>query len=1536
MASTKAIVGSKGGGGKSSTAKSGGTANTLRSKARARLLDLIGEGPLESVLVNGDRSIYFDETPVRDDLTDALNFEGVVFETRSGLPDQTHINGLTQVETPYSVDVRVKKNTSAPVRTITDTDADAVRVIIRIPSLVNTNREEGTLESTSVSYAIDVRPSGGAWVEMVLQNIVNQKTTSSYEKAHRIVLPVGGAPWDLRVRRITEDSEIVELQNETWWSSYFVLVEGKFIYPNSALVSIEVDSELFGNSLPPRSYHVKGLKISVPDNYDPVTLEYTGIWDGTFKTAWTRNPAWVLYDLLINNRYGLGESINVDHIDKWGLYQIAQYCDELVPSGLFDEDSEIIYEPRYTFDGVINRRVEAFLALRQIATAFRGMAYWSLNQVAAIADMPSDPVKLVTPANVKGGNIDYAGSGMRARHSVALVTWNNPAEFDRPTIEVVIDDEALAKFGWRELPIQAVGCRSRGLATRYGRWALFTEKHETEVATYEASWDHANARPGDVVAIADPAKAEIRHGGRLVAVSGSELTLDAGFTPAMGETYSIMVQLPDGSLSTLPISFTSPTVVEVDGAFATAPVPGAMWVITGTDIAPRTFRVLSVVESEPHLFKVSAVQHHPGKYAQIEGDYQLSPIPYRRPSNTILAPTNIVASESLHFRNGAAKAKLTIAWNAIHDFMTHHYRVWANHPTLGFMNLGDTNDLFTEIEDSVPGDWTFHVAAVSMSGVVSPVAQSNYTATGWEGVDPPYVSHLEIFGGNNTGVFGGRHCRITWRNNFPGSSFDWGTEPAGSGSGSVNPFYRDNLIRVWDVETGELLRTDVVAKDTYTYTYEHNAQDNERLGQGPLRRFRFDVTCRDNLGRESAPAKLVVNNPVPEIIIPTVTAGIDVIHVNYTLPVDIDFAGVMVWVSPTEEFDPEILDAVYVGGGNSITLAATPFETVYVQIAPYDAFGAQDLAYSAVFEVTPGDDVLDATPPAVPTGLDTDAAIELSVDGIYQSVLTSVWDVSPSANFANYEVEIRPAGGAFIGFTTGTPNFEWRNLPFNTTFEIRVRAISRNGFASAYCTIAEQLVPINAAAPDVITGLSAVASLRSAFLKWVNPLDKDLATIEIWSSLTNNRLAATLVGSSRSSAFAHTGLSTGVTRYYWARALNSSGITGAWNAGDTSGVSVTPGEVQEGDIAVNSINADHVQAGSIDGTHVSVSADLAPTITVNGSGISLGDMTEPADLVNAQTTQIQPGKILISGATSLANWRNGTDATKIEGGAIAANTVAANLVTVGLRGIDVAGIQFEANSGTHNLTWTAGVIAYTNDAGASATAAITAGNVTWASGTRYVYWVKGATTLSTSTTRPVGANDVILATYRGTLDLVVTYGRTIVDGAHIVTDSIVTNLIRAGAIVTDRLAVGGVETDRVANDAVSAISSTLTTGGTSISGSGGEAQTATITRRASTELDLILGFEVDSKDSNSLICEVKIKRDGTTLHTITVAVCLYYIVYGGGGSDNHAGFLTIPYLDSTDQTGSKVYSYDLRFYNSSGNTNCTVRNRYLRVWERKK
>ena len=1019
------VAGSGGGSSSSSKGSGGGStkesSNTLRSDNRIKLLELISESPCVG-LANSGTSIYLDKTPVVND-NGSVNFRGVQWDVRNGFPDQPAIPGNPQVETPFSVGVKVVQATGPVLRTIVDENTTSVRVVVEVQALANTD-SNGNIGTNSVQWQVQVRAAHGGWEVADQVDLLNQKCTSPYQQASMVYLPTGGAPWDIQVVRLTPDSNTLENQNDISWVSYSEIIAGNFTYPNSAMVYLDVDAALFdSSSIPTRTFDWKGLIIQIPSNYDPETRAYTGIWDGTFNYGWTSNPAWVFYDLVTNDRYGLGEFIDASKVDKWSLYQIAQYCDQNVPDGYGG------VEARYAFNACINNRDEAYRVLQSITTAWRGMAFWSLGQVFATIDAPRDPVKLVAPGNVVGGHFNYSGTGLKARHTVALVSWNDPNDFYQPAIEVVINNEMLQKYGWRETSIQAIGCTSRSLAHRYGKWLLDTEQYETETVEYQASWDHATVKPGDLIAIADPNKAGTRIGGRITAIDGNAqvITLDQEFAPLDGSTYSFLIAGPLGKIQTRGIvEFRPGAEVVVDRPLNPAPSAGAMWIISGTDVNKRLYSVLSIKEDEKHLFTISALFHDPNKYARVEQGIYFDPIPYTRPRTTIDAPKNFSITESLYEQNGSWASRLLLSWTAGSDFQSSRFHISADTPQ-GFVDFGDVVGTSYNLDNVVPGEYTFYLYAMGFSGQISTPVQQSFTATGWARGSGPYITGLEIKGQGANTTFGGRDVTIDWVNNFPGSGVDIAQDKI-AGAGTKNPFYRDNIVTVYNADTGNVLRTDIVLTDTYTYTYMMNAADNAAWGDEAHRKLKFQVILRNTLGQQSLPVKLTVNNPVPDMIIPNVLGGIDSVFVSYFTNSDIDFMGALIWMSENQNFDPISTTPTYDGPNNFVSLPAGNLKTYYVRLGAYDAFGKTGLNISPPIQVFTGDRIFDKDPPSIPTGLVLVTQIVTLPTGEIQTALVATWDKNPSDNFSYDTIEIKKTADDdthWIASTTNKTTYQW-------------------------------------------------------------------------------------------------------------------------------------------------------------------------------------------------------------------------------------------------------------------------------------------------------------------------------------------------------------------------------------------------------------------------------------------------------------------------------------------------------------------------------
>jgi predicted phage tail protein len=535
---------------------------------------------------------------------------------------------------------------------------------------------------------------------------ITGKTTSKYQKSHRIEL-TGDAPWDIRVRRITADSTSSALQNKTFWDSYTEIIDGKFRYPNSAIVGVRIDASQF-DSIPRRSYDLRLLKVKIPSNYNPQTRAYSGVWDGTFKVAWTDNPAWCFYDLVTNSRYGLGGFIPEAQVDKWTLYAIGRYCDELVPNGFGGT------EPRYTCNIYFQSREEAYTVINNMASIFRGMPYWASGAITLGYDAPSDPVYQFSNSNVVDGNFSYQGSAIKARHTVALVTWNDPEDFYRQKVEYVEDADGIARYGIVQTEVIAVGCTSRGQANRAGRWILFTEQSETELVTFKTGIEGNQIRPSNVIQIADEARAGTRTGGRVSTATTSVVTVDQNVSGiANVGTGTLSVILPSGTLESRSIGSVTTSAITVSSPFTETPAPNAIWMVQTSTLSLQTFRVTSIVEEADGL-SITALAHNPDKYAEVEQGLILAPRVISSLSLVPAAPNNLAASETLYEENADVNVLVTLSWSPV-DRAT-GYQVAYKVGDRNFINLPVTSATSIDIRNAVEGTYTFKVFAINSIG----------------------------------------------------------------------------------------------------------------------------------------------------------------------------------------------------------------------------------------------------------------------------------------------------------------------------------------------------------------------------------------------------------------------------------------------------------------------------------------------------------------------------------------------------------------------------------------------------------------------------------------------------------------------------------------------------------------------------------------------------------------------------------------------------------------------------------------------------
>ena len=592
----------KGGGGGGHTpveAKESG-----RSKQLVKIVEVISEGEVYG-LADGMKSIYFDKTPVQNK-DGSYNFKNVQVEGRVGGQVQDLMAGFNTSEKEVGVGTLVKKNLPL-TRTVTDAKVSRLRLTIGVQSLFK-QEDNGDTNGTTVNFIITI----GSRTYPVS---ISGKYSSQYLQHHTFDnLP--SVPFIVKVERTTDDSTTQRLQNNTIWSSYTEIIDTEFAYPNTALMGVKFDSEYFSN-IPTRTYDLLGLKVKVPSNYDTRTRQYTGIWDGTFKIDWTDNPAWVLYDVVTNKRYGLGGRLGEFGADKWALYQVAQYCDKLVPDGFGGQ------EPRFTCNVWLTEQRSAYQVINDICSIFRAMPVWNGQQLTVVMDRPADPVWTYTNANVDESGFSYTFSARKSRHNAIQVEYADKENSYEKAIEYVSDDESIRKNGLNVKKITAFGCTSRGQAHRTALWLLQTEKLETKTVTFTVGAEGLMHIPGDIIKVADTHYAGTNIGGRVLAVNGKTVTLDREITIS-GNSYLSYINAN--------AKHQNIKIISVNGAEVTLDQPPVglelygVWSLATQQVTSQLFKALSVKEEDKGKYTIMALQHEPQKEAIVDNGAKFEPV----------------------------------------------------------------------------------------------------------------------------------------------------------------------------------------------------------------------------------------------------------------------------------------------------------------------------------------------------------------------------------------------------------------------------------------------------------------------------------------------------------------------------------------------------------------------------------------------------------------------------------------------------------------------------------------------------------------------------------------------------------------------------------------------------------------------------------------------------------------------------------------------------------------------------------------------
>lgn len=726
-----------GGGGAKSPRQPVESPDSLRSISYAKTTDLVAEGEIGG-LVDGLKSIYLNGTPLQS-ADGSFNFQNVSVETRSGTQDQTYIPGFPSVENEVGVEVELRSD-SPVVRSVSGSDLSAIRVRLAVPGLQRADTTNGDTVGYSVSYAIDIAVDGGAY-NTVVSSAFTGKTTTQYERSHRIDLPVG-SQWQVRIRRLTPNANSATIADTTRVLSITEIIDAKLRYPNSALVAMAFDARSFQN-IPSRAFNIYGRIIRVPANYDPIARTYAttgpgttnGIWNGTFKSAWTNNPAWIFYDIVTNDRFGLGNHIPQAWVDSWNLYQISQYCDEPVSDGFGG------LEPRFTCNIYMQTRTDAFKVLQDLAAVFRGVSYYAVGQMIASADMPKQAAMGFTNADVVDGKFNYEGSARKVRHTVALVSWSDQTDFGRQKVERVEFRPGLIRYGIQETEVTAIGCTSRGQAQRIGNHILVSENLETETVTFKVGLSGVLVSPGDVFNVSNAYRAGRRMGGRISAYTDDSVTVDQ-LPEDIGPGDTIKVMLATGRISdsrTIESIVGRKVTVTVD--WPSEPARQGNFIFEKTTLVAESFRCIAVVDNEDGTFSITGLSYRGDKFAYIDDGTRLEAPPISViPPGSQTPPTNVTLSSFSVIDQANARTDLTISWEAPENAIEYHVE-WRR-DDMDWVTIPSVSTTSVDVRGVYTGRYLARVRAINAIGAMSIPALSALTQIDGKKTPPPALTSL--------------------------------------------------------------------------------------------------------------------------------------------------------------------------------------------------------------------------------------------------------------------------------------------------------------------------------------------------------------------------------------------------------------------------------------------------------------------------------------------------------------------------------------------------------------------------------------------------------------------------------------------------------------------------------------------------------------------------------------------------------------------------------------------------------------------------
>lgn len=1217
---------------------------------------------------------------------------------------------------------------------------------------------------------------------------ISGKTTSGAVQEYRIpVENLSDDTYDVRVTKLNGhdgDKNIFEIS----WDSIGEISAKSFNFPGLAVTQVAGRSSDQLTSVPELSGIYEGRTIRVPSNYDPETRTYTGTWDGAWKIAYSNNPAYIGYDLVSNDRYGMSAYYPIN-LNKWDIYEAGRWCDVITADGT----------PRFTFNGLISNRMGCREAVNYIFGIFGGRFFDDGNGQAVVKiDQTSNPVAVFAPENVVDGVFNYSFTGISTHYNDITVQFTNPDLNWQTDQRRVFDQGHIDRYGRIPKSIQAVGCTNEKEAIRRGRYYLATSLSEKISVSFKTNRQGVFVQPYDLILIADPSL-DFGWSGRVgTVVNASTISFRDPIFLEEGFDYQItfLLSTAGDGLQTFPMTLaagqagevrrqlevvgTLPAEVQADTQFSVGAVGD-------TNAAPKTFRVLSVTPGGDNDDDVTieAIEHNRVKWDFVDGLVDTLPVD-KTGSEANIAPLPVANFDVIAELVGEAMSH-TLVWTPSPSNGVVNYKLQMSVDGNPFRDLGTTEGLELVIPSLPAGDYLFSIVPVNSRGLEGPVRYARFQSESDLEYDLPLIENLTgsaVTGITDDGIFRA-NIRATWQAvDVEGVVYDVVYQRSG-----------ETVPRRTEVTHNGFVSGLLEGNSTYVLTV------SARIGGIELRSpTSISIAVP---GDDTIPLRPVGWTGIP---------GIGQITLKGPVSTERDFKEFVIYSS---EIETGLYSQIATTAANEYIRTITDQTDHWYKIAQRDRSGNISPQTDPI-QVSPlsFDSILDRDPPAVPTGLVVTSTL---------GTLSATWNANTEEDFAYYEVEVTEGTSNPISFTTGTPRYEWNSIRAGVQFSVRLRATDRVGNKSAWSAAVLHTSMADTVPPATPTGLKLTAGFNTIWAEWNRNTEDDLDYYEVAAGTATN--PTTIVARTPATSHALTELPDNATRYVRIRAADTSGNFSPW----TATVSKTVVNFPDLEVPDNSISAGKLIAGEVitlsaqikdsiitNAKIVELSAAklmagtaLASTITVSGEALSSirDKANNPAAQVNTGTTQIDPGKIRITGSTTLADWRKGGDETKIDGGAISANTIDANKATIGMRGVTLTGIQFEHNSPDINqVSWTAGSLRYVNDSNSPVAQAIAAGSATWTAGTLFIYWVKGASTLSTTTNLAVAmtANTVILASYAGGTNLNAEYGRTVIDEDGIKTGAVKAHHVSAAAIRAEHIEAGAVQSGHISAGTVEA------------------------------------------------------------------------------------------------------------------------------------